>query len=158
MTIVLRFWRQKAAFGTPGALYTAKTFIASRRNAARCLKTKWKRGGIMTKRTLIILTLIGVYIIGAFSLAFALGDGNHRKGKYLFRKHCRECHIEEGKAKVLEPLTFTMEEWTKKFQPEAWKEYACADEWAKLSEEDINDIYTYLHKFAKDSPTPAKCK
>ena len=109
------------------------------------------------KRTLI-LSLIALYILGAVGLATALGDGNHRKGKYLFRQNCRSCHIDGGTATVLEPATFTMEEWTAAFSPEKSATYPCKDEWAKLSADDLNDIYTYMYKYAKDSPTPAKCK
>ena len=48
------------------------------------------------KRTIIIL-LACIYVLGCVGLALALGDGNHRKGKYLFRKHCRSCHAENAK-------------------------------------------------------------
>ena len=115
----------------------------------------------MTRRTIAIL-LSATYILGCVALAFALGDGNYRKGKYLFRKHCRSCHMENApgaeQAKVLEPITFTMDEWTAAFAPEKAAGYKCKAEWDKVGAEGINDIYTYLHKFAKDSPTPAKCK
>lgn len=97
-------------------------------------------------------------VLGTVSLASALGDGNYRKGKYLFRKNCRSCHAEGQKAKDLSPLDKTQAEWVKAFSAEAVAGYPCKDEWAKLSDTDKNDIFTYLHKHAKDSPTPAKCK
>ena len=111
----------------------------------------------MIKRiALTILTLS--YVLGCVGLAMALGDGNHRKGKYLFRKHCRTCHIDGGSARVLEPATLTMAEWTAAFQPEKADGYPCKEEWDKVGAEGMNDIYTYLHKYGKDSPTPLKCK
>ena len=111
----------------------------------------------MTKRAILIL-LAAVFVFGSVTLASALGDGNHRKGKYLFRKSCRSCHIDGGSAKVLEPATYTMAEWTQAFDAEKAATYPCADNWKEVGAEGINDIYTYLHKFAADSPTPAKCK
>ena len=110
----------------------------------------------MFKRT-VIIALAALYILGLTGTVLAEPDGNHRKGKYLFRKSCRSCHIEGGKAKVLEPLTFTMAEWDKVFKPETAAKYPCKPEWDKIGQKDVQDIFTYLYKFAKDSPTPAKC-
>ena len=103
----------------------------------------------------ISLMLALIMVLGAFSLALALGDGNFRKGKYLFRKNCRSCHTEGKSAKDLSPINFTQAEWTKIFTEMT---APCKDKWTKLKEKDLNDIYTYMHKHAKDSPTPAKCK
>ncbi len=104
--------------------------------------------------------LIGIVIFGFFGSA--LGEGNYRKGKYLFRKNCRTCHIENAtggqQAKVLEPSTYTMNEWKAAFAPEKASAYPCKAEWDKATPDGIEDIYAYLYKFAKDSPTPAKCK
>ena len=66
--------------------------------------------------------------------------------------------IHDQQAKVLEPSTFTMSEWTAAFAPEKAGIYPCKAEWEKATPKGIEDIYSYLYKFAKDSPTPAKCK
>ncbi len=109
--------------------------------------------------------LFGCVVMGTLILGFlgtAMADGNYRKGKYLFRKNCRSCHMENApgpqQAKVLEPSTYTMSEWTAAFAPEKASTYPCKAEWDKAGEAGIQDIYSYLYKFAKDSPTPAKCK
>jgi mono/diheme cytochrome c family protein len=113
----------------------------------------------MNVKKIVAIALTLVFLFGAVGFVKAVtGDGNYRKGKYLFRKSCRSCHIEEGSAKVLEPLTLTQAEWTEAFSDEKIAAYACKDEWAKMSAEEINDVYTYLWMYAKDSPTPAKCK
>ncbi len=113
-------------------------------------------------KKLFTLILAATTILGVVGAATALGDGNYRKGKYLFRKNCRACHMEGAtggqQGKELEPATLTMADWAAAFAAEKAATYACKDEWGKLGQEDINDIYTYLYKFAKDSPTPAKCK
>ena len=112
----------------------------------------------MFKRNLALLLSL-LFVLTAVGLSFALGDGNYRKGKYLYRKHCRTCH-DGGKAKELSPLTYTQAKWAKLFDPANRDGIKCKDEWVKLKrkDQDINDIYTYLWKHAKDSPTPAKCK
>ncbi len=107
----------------------------------------------------ILSLILGIVLfLTSVGLVFAYGDGNYRKGKYLFRKNCRACHTEAGQAKELSPLSKTMAEWEQAFKPETAAGYPCKDEWAKLSESDLNDIYTYLYKHAADSATPAKCK
>ncbi len=35
---------------------------------------------------------------------------------------------------------------------------SCEKDWKRLTSEDIKNIFTYLHKYAADSPTPAKCQ
>ncbi len=97
-------------------------------------------------------------LLGTVGLAIAADKGNERKGKYLFRKNCRTCHIEGGEAKELSPITFTQAQWEEAFKPEKVAGYPCQDKWAELSEKDRNDIYAYMYNHAADSPSPAKCK
>lgn len=111
----------------------------------------------MLKRLLIAI-LATTYILGCVGLAMALGDGNGRKGKYLYRKNCRTCHADGKGATDLSPISKTQAEWVTSFAPEAIAGYQCKEEFDKLSEKDMNDIYTYLHDHAKDSPEPATCK
>ena len=101
--------------------------------------------------TLIVLTVILSWI-GA-SLAFEPGD--ERKGKYMFRKTCRACHIDGGTAKALSPNSKTQAQWEKAF--EKYEHFKCVAEWNKLTPEDRNNILTYLHGHAIDSPAPATC-
>lgn len=113
------------------------------------------------KRSLTLVT-VSVVVLGFVGMALALGGGNYRKGKYLFRKNCRLCHMENAtgpvQAKTLEPATFTMDDWVAAFSPDKAAAYPCKETWDGLKKSDINDIFTYMHKFAKDSPTPLKCK
>ncbi len=87
-------------------------------------------------------------------------EGNARKGKYLYRKYCRECHKEgatgDRVGKPLSPISKTQAEWAKVFKN--YKSLACADEWAKRKDKDIKDIYAHLWGHAFDSPSPAKCE
>ena len=104
----------------------------------------------MKRSTTIFAALI--LALAAVSLAFA-AEGNARKGKYTYRAKCRSCH--GATASDLSPSSKTQAEWKKVFaKPESLK---CFKEWKGLSAEDKTDIFTYLHDYAKDSPSPAKC-
>lgn len=92
-------------------------------------------------------------VLAVFGMALAFGDGNARKGKYLYRKNCRTCHGQT--ASDLSPNTYTQAEWAEKFQDPST--LPCSGDWQNVKENEVNDIFTYLHDYAKDSPTPAKC-
>jgi mono/diheme cytochrome c family protein len=110
----------------------------------------------MIKRT-VTLILALMMVAGTVGAALALdGEGNSRKGKYLYRKNCRSCHSEGQPAPDLSPIDHTQAQWKKLFAN--YQEFPCYDEWKDLSEADLNDIYSYLYQHAKDSPSPAKCK
>ncbi len=85
---------------------------------------------------------------------------NARKGKYLYRKHCRACHHAEATGarvgKPLSPISKTQAQWEAVFKDR--KNLACQDQWAKRKDKDINDIYAHLWGHAFDSPSPAKCE
>jgi len=109
-------------------------------------------------RRVTVGLLVVILVLAALGLALAGVEGNERKGKYLFRKSCRSCHIEGGQAKEISPLTFTQAQWEANFTPDKVAGYPCKDEWAKLSESDLKDVYAYMYNHAADSPSPAKCK
>lgn len=101
------------------------------------------------------VTIIGAVLLtmAVASMAFAFGGGNPRKGKFLWRKNCRTCHAPNGSAADLNPADKTQAEWTKLFES---GDIPCKGDWT-VGDQDVNDIFTYLHDYAKDSPTPAKC-
>ena len=100
------------------------------------------------------LLIILVFLFVAVGAAMA--EGNARKGKYLFRKNCRACHVEGGSAQALSPISKTQAQWQSVF--ETIDQLTCSAEWEKLSEKDRADMYAQLHGHAFDSPSPAKCK
>jgi mono/diheme cytochrome c family protein len=102
------------------------------------------------KLTTIIATLL--ITVFAVSMAFAMGGGNARKGKFLYRKNCRSCH--GNSASDLSPASKTQAEWTATFADKS--KIKCSSDWT-ISEKDLNDIFSYLHDYASDSPSPAKC-
>ena len=111
-------------------------------------------------RHITTILLILVFFAVSVSIGVAAGkiDGNARKGKYLFRKNCRQCHKEGANAKDLSPADKTQADWEKVFTGDAFQSLACKAEWEKRSEKDLKDIYAYMYNHAFDSPSPAKCK
>lgn len=104
------------------------------------------------KSKLILVVATALITIFAVSMAFAMGGGNARKGKFLYRKNCRSCH---GTSAVdLSPADKTQAEWTAMFGD--MSKIKCSPDWT-VTEGELNDIFTYLHDYAKDSPSPAKC-
>jgi len=106
---------------------------------------------------LLLMIIIGICFMG---VSFAVeGGGNDKKGKYVYRQNCRQCHKTDSEvgAPNLSPDSKTRAQWERGFQKENYSELECAEEWGKRTDEEINDIFTYLHKYAADSPTPAKC-
>lgn len=104
------------------------------------------------KSKLILAVATALITVFAVSMAFAMGGGNARKGKFLYRKNCRSCH--GTTASDMSPADKTQAEWDALFSDTS--KIKCSPDWT-VNEKDLNDIFTYLHDYAKDSPSPAKC-
>ena len=112
----------------------------------------------------IALTLSLLFALVSISASFADEgpQGNKRKGKYTYRKVCKACaeagDTESATPKV-SPADKKKAEWKVIFEN---KDYAgtfgCDAHWAKLSDQDVLDIYSYFYSYAADSPNPATCK
>ena len=105
-----------------------------------------------TIRTLIVLLLTAVL---ATSLAFASEGGNPKKGKFLFKKNCKTCHIASAACGEVTPLTKTQAQWDRFFEtdkhsknPEAVK---------NVTPEEMKDIQQFLFDHAADSDQPQTC-
>jgi len=109
---------------------------------------------MLKKLNTILMTVI---LLAAFTSPMSVfGKANARKGKYLYRKHCRTCHKDGGSAKALSPISKTQAEWDKVFK--SYKSLACKDEWEKRKKKDMKDLHAHLWGHAYDSPSPAKCE
>jgi len=119
-------------------------------------KNKKIRRFQMGKKVLMVIIAV-CFLFVMVGPAFTAGKkkGNERKGKYLFRKKCRSCHIDGGSAKALSPNSKTQAQWDRAFKK--FERLQCADEWKKLSKKDRDDILSYLYNHAFDSPSPATC-
>jgi len=113
----------------------------------------------MYKKQIRSLTLMFILFSFVFT-GVSFGAGNARKGKYLFRKHCRACHSEKATGdavgKPLSPISKTQAQWETVFKN--YTDLSCADNWKKLKAKGRKDVYAHLWGHAYDSPSPAKCE
>ncbi|BBO78243.1 periplasmic monoheme cytochrome c [Desulfosarcina widdelii] len=112
-------------------------------------------------RKAIFLITATIFLFSSVGVTLALEKGNKRKGKYTYRKVYKAC-MERGEVDSpkppISPDAKTQAQWTRVFEKKDFGDFGCKAEWEALSENDLTDIYTYLHDHAADSPTPAKCK
>ncbi len=87
--------------------------------------------------------------------AVAASGGNPRKGKFLYQKNCKVCHVEGGSAVNLSANSRTQGQWDRFFDRDGHK--ANADAWKGLSAQDLKDIQQYLFNHAADSDQPETC-
>ena len=110
----------------------------------------------------VFLTLLAfVFVVSTVGVGLAVDRGNKRKGKYTYRKVYKACYERgkvESKTPPISPADKTQAEWTTIFESKDFTQFGCQEEWEKLIQKDMSDIYTYMHDHAFDSPTPAKCK
>ena len=87
---------------------------------------------------------------------------NPRRGKVFYKTNCRSCHDGQMKdVKELSPISKTMEQWAREFNPGGEVE-ACTGRvqeklGTELTERDLLDIQSYLIQHAADSDQPATC-
>jgi hypothetical protein len=124
-----------------------------------------KKNKDLRKRKSMMKKILVWFVFSAFILsmpAFAQGpEGNKRKGKYIYKKVYKACAARgevESKTPVLSPSDKTMTQWKGVFEEKKFDIFKCSEEWGKLTEEEVKNIYSYLYSYAADSPTPATCK
>ena len=114
----------------------------------------------MFKKAIFLITAT-IFLFSSVGIVFALEKGNKRKGKYTYRNVYKSCNkrgeIDSPKP-LLSPDAKTQAQWKRTFDKKDFDQFKCSEEWSKLSDKDLNDIFTYLNDHAADSPSPAKCK
>lgn len=102
-------------------------------------------------KLLIGLTLL----VFAATVAFAAEGGNPKKGKFLFKKNCKQCHTADAACGEITPLKKTQAQWDRFFEadthvknPEAVK---------NITPEEMKDIQQFLFDHAADSDQPQTC-
>ena len=112
-------------------------------------------------KNLIISTLALIMLLGVSGQVFAGEEGDARKGKFTYRKiykSCQEKGMTDTSKPPISPDAKTQAQWKRVFDKKQFDIFGCAEEWAKLDEQQLLNIYTYLYDHAADSPSPAKCK
>ena len=103
-------------------------------------------------RALLILLLATAL---AASFALAAEGGNPKKGKFLFKKNCKTCHIADAACGEVTPLTKTQSQWDRFFETD--KHSKNPDAVKNISPEEMKDIQQFLFDHAADSDQPQTC-
>ena len=99
-----------------------------------------------------IIAILSITALCA-SAALATEGGNAKKGKYLFKKNCKSCHVEGAEGGVVTPMKKTQAQWDRFFTD---KGSACGTK-AGISEQDMKDVHQYLFDHGADSDQPETC-
>jgi len=107
----------------------------------------------MKKSTRILAVL---FLAALFTTsALAAEGGNSRKGKYLYKKNCKTCHVAGAEGGELTPLSKTQAQWDRFFKKNAAD---CLEHVkGKLTGQDMTDINQFLFDHAADSDQPETC-
>lgn len=109
----------------------------------------------MRIRALVLLVTFG--LLGGVALA---GSVNPNHGKTLFRSTCKTCHVKDGGAKDLTPLSKTQAQWTRAFKTPSIQTMFKRVETKTgnaLTPADVADIQAFLVAHAIDSDQPETC-
>ena len=99
--------------------------------------------------TIITLTLLAL----TTSFALAAEGGNPKKGKYLYKKSCKTCHVAGSEGGELTPLSKTQAQWDRFFEKNG---EGCPGH-ADAAESDLKHVQQFLFDHAADSDQPETC-
>lgn len=80
--------------------------------------------------------------------------GSDKKGKYYFKKSCKECHGEDGDGGEVTPISKTIKQWERYFKKDKHGEKKLSKE---FDAEQLIHIKTFLINHAADSDQPETC-
>ena len=112
----------------------------------------------MTSRILSLAGALGFAAMLWAGGAAAAGP-NPNRGKSLFKSSCKTCHIKDGGAKDLSPLTKTQAQWKRAFARDVEQcTRKIVEKGGKaLTKQDLADMEFYLVSHAADSDQPETC-
>ena len=85
--------------------------------------------------------------------ALAIEGGDARRGKFLVKNQCKDCHREGDAAGNVTPLSKTMQQWDRFFEKNQHPQVPFFD----FTEKELLDINQYLFNHAVDSDQPETC-
>jgi cytochrome c5 len=106
------------------------------------------------------LSLLAGLLVGALLVTAPASAGpNPNKGRTLFRSTCKTCHVKNGEAKDLSPLTKTQAQWTRVFKSGITPMVSRVQTKTGkgLTAADLTDLQVFLVAHAADSDQPETC-
>ena len=82
--------------------------------------------------------------------------GSAKKGKYYFKKSCKECHGKKGEGGEVTPISKTIKQWERFFKKGIHYEEQPIDSLGTAAE--LIHIQTFVVAHAADSDQPETCK
>ena len=81
--------------------------------------------------------------------------GNPKKGKYLWKKNCKSCHVDAAEGPELSPNVKTQKQWDRFFEKD--QNEIVNEKCKSFSENKLHDIQHYMYDHAMDSDSPETC-
>ncbi len=110
----------------------------------------------MRKTIRILLALLCCMAFLSTGMIMAEGQGSDKKGKFYFKKTCKECHATDGEGGKVSPLSKTMSQWERYFKKGLHKNKTEKLEQVVPADQLIH-IQTFLVNHAADSDQPETC-
>jgi cytochrome c5 len=106
-----------------------------------------------------LVIFAGTLGLAVFVTAAAAAGPNPNRGKTLFKATCKNCHVKDGGAKDLTPMSKTQAQWTRLFKGNITPMVKRVQtKTAKaLTAADLADIQLFLVSHAADSDQPETC-
>ena len=104
-------------------------------------------------------SLAGALSLAVFVTAAGAGGANPNRGKTLFKSTCKSCHVKDGGAKDLTPLSKTQAQWARVFKSniDPMVKRVQTKSGKALMPADLADIQLFLVSHAADSDQPETC-
>ncbi len=104
----------------------------------------------------VMKLMAGAALVAMVSTSvLAAEGGNARKGKYLYKKNCKTCHVDGAEGNNVTPMSKTQGQWDRYFEKDQHKDKP--EVWGEYSEKDLKDIQQFLFEHAVDSDQPETC-
>jgi mono/diheme cytochrome c family protein len=106
------------------------------------------------------LTVLGTLLsLVALVTVTAAAGPNQNHGKSLFRSTCKTCHVKDGGAKDLTPMSKTQAQWDRVFKTNITTMAKRVETKTKttLKPADLDDMKAFLVAHAADSDQPETC-
>ena len=78
-----------------------------------------------------------------------------RRGKKVFKKHCKTCHTSDGEGGKLSPIMKTQAQWRLYFKDDKHAKKPAV--WEGMSKKDKENLLKFFLDFALDSDQPETC-